>query len=347
MNRVGKPFVGKRAAMIIAALFVVSAVAFTGCSGASEDAPTGAGQYSSSDREAVTDKSIEEGSKPAGDIASATDDTAQPAPDNKSEASVADTEPEGEYETLTGVSADSASASTEEESDDPAEQAVPDSILPAEKAGTGAQSAVNTSDIWDNSFLLFLPKFESGVEEDRISEETFDHVVIGGIGSKRVIEDYVEKIKTAGFNVEADYVDHNGDIDFHAYNQDGWYVKVDYDINDAKVDIACGFFDEEKNIEPGNYFTEEMLEVLPVPECGTLCGGKADGDFPYALYDGCTLDDALAYAGKLKKAGFDEEVTEGESDDLCWYNAVGPNGYICDMQYADGIIMIGCDKKEE
>ena len=213
--------------------------------------------------------------------------------------------------------------------------------------GTGIILAADDDSTWANSFLLFLPRYKGGVEEDRICEETFDHIVIGGIESKRDIEDYVEEIKAAGFDVDADYVDHNGEIDFHAYNSDGWYVTIDYDIKTAKVDIGCGFFAQPKEKEPGNYFDEEILEVLPLPETGTLSSGKSDGDYPYVLYEGCTLEDARAYAGKLKKAGFDSEVMEGESGDLYWYNALGPDGMICDMQYSDGIIMIGCDKTEE
>ena len=213
--------------------------------------------------------------------------------------------------------------------------------------GTGIILAADDDSTWANSFLLFLPRYKGGVEEDRICEETFDHIVIGGVESKRDIEDYVEEIKAAGFDVDADYVDHNGEIDFHAYNSDGWYVTIDYDIKTAKVDIGCGFFAQPKEKEPGNYFDEEILEVLPLPETGTLSSGRSDGDYPYVLYEECTLEDARTYAGKLKKAGFDSEVMEGESGDLYWYNALGPNGMICDMQYSDGIIMIGCDKTEE
>ena len=219
-----------------------------------------------------------------------------------------------------------------------------------EKTGSNGTEIILAADddsTWANSFLLFLPRYKGGVEEDRICEETFDHIVIGGIESKRDIEDYVEEIKAAGFDVDADYVDHNGEIDFHAYNSDGWYVTVDYDIKTAKVDIGCGFFAQPKEKEPGNYFDEEILEVLPLPEAGTLSSGRSDGDYPYVLYEECTLEDARTYAGKLKKAGFDSEVMEGESGDLYWYNALGPDGMICDMQYSDGIIMIGCDKAEE
>jgi len=200
---------------------------------------------------------------------------------------------------------------------------------------------------WSNSFLLFLPRFTAGEEENRVSEETFDHIIIGGVDSKRTIEDYVEEVKAAGFNVDADYVDHNGEIDFHAYNKDGWYVIVDYDIGTSKVDIACGFFDEKEEKTPASYFDEEILSVVPMPEAGTLSSGRADKESPYALYEECTLEDAKEYAKALVKAGFDKEVEEGEADGVYWYNAEGPDGIVCDMQYADGMIVIICDKTEE
>lgn len=213
--------------------------------------------------------------------------------------------------------------------------------------GTGIVLSANDDSTWNNSFLLFLPQFNGGIEEGRVCEETFDHIIIGGIESKRMVEDYVEDVKSAGFDVEADYVDHNGEIDFHAYNSDGWYVTVDYDIKTGKADIGCGFFKEEKEKDAGSYFPEEILAILPMPEIGTLSGGRADGDSPYALFEGCTLGDAHEYADALRQAGFDKEAVEGEANDLCWYCAKDAEGLICDMQYADGIIMIGCEKKEE
>jgi len=316
MNRTGKVFVRKQTALIIAVLFVVNSAMLSGCSGLFGETAQNAGKIevpSVEEKDAVNQQNGQGGSDGLADVK----ENVQPVSDNNDM-------PQGENGT-----AGSENGKSREQNTDV-------TTLPADVDST-----------WSNSLLLFLPRFDKGIEEDRICEETFDHIIFGGIESKRTIEDYIEEVKAAGFDIGADYIDHNGEIDFHAHNSDGWYVTVEYDINTAKADIGCGFISEEKEKSPETYFDDEVLSLLPMPETGSLSGGKKDGDYPYALYEGCTLDDALGYSEKLRKAGFDEDVSSGETGDLCWYNAVGPDGYICDMQYADGIIMIGCDREEE
>lgn len=357
-----------RVFIILMTLMITGALILSGCSGTSGEPGADAGRNVAQDTSSATGKGVSSSdgadTQQESGTAAGTHETESRSEDPAGTSSVTGTESDGTSKDTQTAPKDTGSKEETKTSEntntsDTASEAPDDGedgTEPSDKSedtgksgtnGTGIILAADDDSLWANSFLLFLPRYKGGVEEDRICEETFDHIVIGGIESKRNIEDYIEEIKAAGFDVDADYVDHNGEIDFHAYNHDGWYVTVDYDIKTAKADIGCGFFAQEKEKEPGSFFSEEILEVLPLPEAGTLSSGKSDGGYPYVLYEGCTLEDARSYAGKLKKAGFDSEVMEGESGDLCWYNALGPNGMICDMQYSDGIIMIGCDTAEK
>ncbi|MCR5521550.1 MAG: hypothetical protein K6F44_06530 [Lachnospiraceae bacterium] len=365
MSRTLISLIRKCATLMLAAVFVLNAFLLSGCSG---DKGEGAGSIGTS---TITDDVTGETASDRTDAKYAASDVASQE-SNPTAPESADVKPKGETPAGNGdtsgfgtgekglsVSDDDPvrdnGSKPDEEPGSSSEETVklPEDTLAADTekkpSATGTQVVLSADDdsIWANSFLLFLPRFSGGTEEGRIAEETFDHILLNGIESKRSIEDYVEELKSAGFNIDADYVDHNGKIDFHAFNADGWYATVDYDINTAKADIACGFFKEEKEKGPEDYFGEEILAVLPFPDNGTLSGGKTDGDYPYVLFADITLEDALAYAKKLKKAGFDTDVLEGEANDLCWYNASGHDGLICDMQYADGILMIGCDRVEE
>ncbi len=340
MDRMKSSLPGKRALFVLAVLLIINILVLSGCSGTSGDNKEGGETVSAG--ESVT--SPETGASPR-----ASDGESLAAEPENTAGSVMDTAAPAEEKTNRTVESepagDAAVQPNEEEKEDTLSE--PEDADQSSAPDDADEIDEDISSVWENSFLLFLPKFNAGIPEDRVSEETFDHIMIGGISSKRAIEDYVEEVKAAGFNIDADYVDHNGDIDFHAHNSDGWYVTVNYDINTAKADIGCGFFNEEKEKSVEDYFGEEILAVLPLPENGVLSGGRADGDYPYVLYDGIELEDARAYAKKLKKAGFDKDVLEGEANDLCWYNAAGPGRFICDMQYADGILMIGCDREED
>ncbi len=344
----------------IAVLFVIGALLFAGCSsGSTGDDPEASGENmisATSQDPAVTDasengtSSSNKGSDNYADSSGLTDTTESPAAAQSERTNDTGTVGNRGLEATAGNENDNITDPANDEGTYPGEAASnpdgegDDGMSDAE--GSGSLLSEDESP-WTSSFLLFLPRFDAGVEGNHISEETFDHIIIGGIDSKRVIEDYVEEIKAAGFNVDADYVDHNGNIDFHAYNKDGWYATVDYDIGTGKADIACGFFSEKEEKEPGTYFSEEILAVVPMPEAGTLSSGRADKESPYALYEECTLEDAKVYAKALVKAGFDKEVEEGEADGVYWYNAEGPDGIVCDMQYADGMIVIICGKAEE
>jgi len=346
MNRFGRFLWKKCAALLLTALFVVNITLLSGCSGILGEDSEKSGEYVLENSSKSTAENMENGESTkkdektvnASEEATGSDAVKEEKDLKNAEITTAENETEASNDSS---GSDDTKAVTAESEKTPGDKTDDKKInIPADAKPSESDPA------WSDSFLLFLPAFKGGYTEGRVCEETFDHIVIGGVDSKRTIEDYIEEMKSAGFDVEADYVDHNGDIDFHAYNNEGWYAVVDYDVNDMRLDIGCGFFKEETEKGPESYFGTEILEVLPIPETGVLSGGKTDGDYPYALYEGCTLEDARAYAKKLKKADFDKDVLEGEADDQYWYNATGPGGYICDMQYADGIIMIGCDKAE-
>ncbi|MCR5829775.1 MAG: hypothetical protein K6F93_05410 [Lachnospiraceae bacterium] len=346
MKRFGNFLLTKCAALLLTALFVVNMTLLAGCSGFFGESAEKSGEYTLSDNRQNTNASgeKEEGTLKAETTKNVSDEKETPngITEEKIQPANESTDVEEKADTLENSEIEDKKANEA----DPEEVSEDDSKEDAKE--TSPKGAPSQSDpAWKDSFLLFMPVFEGGITQGRTCEETFDHILIGDVSSKRKVEDYVEEVKKAGFNVEADYVDHNGDIDFHAYNDEGWYAIVDYNIAESSIDIGCGFFKEEKEKGPEMYFGEEMLEVLPMPDAGVLSTGKQDADLPYALYEGCTLEDARAYAKKLEKAGFDKNVIKGDSDNQCWYNATGPKGYICDMQYADGIIMIGCDKAEE
>jgi len=198
---------------------------------------------------------------------------------------------------------------------------------------------------WKDCFLVLMPVFKKGRQGERSSADTFDYISFISVTDKHDVQDYTDAVMKAGFSENVNYTDKDGVIEFEGANEEDWRATVRWDSATTEIVIGCGFYVPDEEITPSLYIDEEFLEKLPLPKHGVIAGG--DKDDSYVLYDGCSYDYALEYAKELKKAGFKEDPLEGDEGGIVWYIASDSKGVVCNMQYADGIIMIGCEKEEK
>ena len=221
---------------------------------------------------------------------------------------------------------------------------------PEEKTDASEQTVID--EYWKNSFLVWLPEPEGGRFAGFDSDETHDRIILEGMTRKKVLK-YIEELEESGFICNAVYENASGEpadgpadgeFGFYACNEDGWSARLRFDPSSGRLTIASGYdVDDAQDIyaelRAGTY-----LGLLPVFTYGTFDSYNQDGDTYYAVFSNVE-GDYSAYCGELKEAGFTEDIDEGDSDGIVWYNAVSMDGYVCEYIYTDGIARIGCGLK--
>lgn len=214
-----------------------------------------------------------------------------------------------------------------------------------------AEREMQRSELWMNSFLVWIPELKDGNFVGNSAADTFDYAYFTDIDRNDVLK-YIETLSAAGFSHNVETVDRNGKIEYSAQNDNLWCVQVKYSDKDdffnglASLEVSSGFWEDGE--DAGDKLTElystTMLRYLPMFTSGYLDSHypEDDGSAYYAVLAGVNDAEVREYIYGLMDAGYIYEVEEGDSDGIIWYSAMNEDELICDLVYSDGIVRIGC-----
>lgn len=284
-----------------------------------------------------------------------TDETQQVVSDSSSDSeansSVSETDSEKSQSDITQAQ-DKTDINNESSSTEPV-TASDDTISEQEDSATTTEQKKDSSSritqIWNNGFLIWLPEFEGGDFVSSEAADTFDYITIGNIKDKSIVEDYIKKIREAGFNISEDLSERNNQLNYSSFNMDDWNATIKYDETSGEVIIGCGFIDEEEDADK-DVWKDTLLVYLPEPDFGTISmnySESEEGQFDYVVMEDVTIEDMRDYASKLEDAGYIYDVDTGEDADMLWYIAYNEDSMICELEYAEGICSLGSGFREE
>ena len=202
---------------------------------------------------------------------------------------------------------------------------------------------------WKESFLVWLPVFETGSFEGFYSDETHDFIKLGNI-KPDAVKEYIETLTVNGFDTNRTYTDKNGNqkddagkdsFCYYADNYDGWRVSLDYDKTGEKLVIGSGYEDVQSEDVYTKLRNETALAFLPEFTYGEYDSSGQDDDIQYVIFTAAE-EDCRKYIGLIKEAGFTIDADEGDEDGILWYNASDAEGHLCEFIYSGGMVRIGC-----
>lgn len=197
------------------------------------------------------------------------------------------------------------------------------------------------AEIWDLTWLKWLPLYTDGVFDSNSAADTFDYACFTDVSRDAVIS-YIDELIALGFAPRNEYSTDGDVIDFHGTNSDDWSACVE--LTDGRLTISSGYFEEEED-DLSSVFSDTMLANLPAFEAGVMdsIGQESDGS-DYVIFTDVSENDVRDYLSSVRSLGFTLDVDEGDSDGIIWFYGVNSEDIYCDITYYDFVIKIICGK---
>lgn len=204
-----------------------------------------------------------------------------------------------------------------------------------------AEDTASREEIWELTFLKWLPLYMSGRYVGNEAADTFDYALFTNASKDKVLE-YIKELQQKGFNSDVEMNELGDAVDYTASNKDKWSVSINY--SEGTLKIGSGYFEEKKETLD-TVFSDTLLSNLPAFESGTKeSHGQDNNGADYVIFSGVSESNVREYIESVKSLGFKLDSDEGDSDGIIWFYGVNADDFYCDITYYDAVIKITCGK---
>lgn len=234
-----------------------------------------------------------------------------------------------------GQSADETHRTSDEDGDDPASQKETKEypVFEGDKA--------SRAEIWDLTWLKWLPLYTDGVFDSNSAADTFDYACFTDVSRDAVIS-YIDELIAQGYAPGSGFTADGDVIDFVATNSEGWSACVE--LAEGRLTISSGYYEEEA-ADLSSVFSNTMLANLPAFEAGEMDSiGQESSGADYVVFNAVSENDVRDYLNSVRSLGFTLDVDEGDIDGIIWFYGVNSEDFYCDITYYDFVIKIICGK---